>query len=144
MLLPSKAWQELFSLAKAQRAGFFMENTVPSSFRNAEEIVSQVMNDFPETRSSDKKLIIKVWEIQGFYLTEEQIKKLFKCLSSETIRRTRQKLNEKGMFLPSPQTWNKRHELAENHRNYHISKESNPRIRREYKFNPETQTYQVL
>jgi len=66
--------------------------------KNAEGLVKEILASYPETRSDDKKLILKVWEAQGLILTPEQ-KNLFKtCFSTETIRRTRQKIQEEGQF----------------------------------------------
>ena len=49
-------------------------------------------------RNSDKALLIRVWAKQGLVLDYHQTQKLFNAASSETIRRIRQKIQEKGMY----------------------------------------------
>lgn len=65
------------------------------------EIVEKVLSERPETRDNDRLLILQVWEEQGLVLTPEQ-KHIFKNIaSSETIRRTRQLLQEGGEYEAS-------------------------------------------
>ena len=49
-------------------------------------------------RDSDKALILWVWWQLGFQLTHEQMDKFMNLPSTETIRRLRQKLQEKGKY----------------------------------------------
>lgn len=65
-------------------------------------IIERILRDFPETRNSDKRLILKVWESQGLYLTEAQAYKFFEVSSPETIRRVRQKIQESGKYQADP------------------------------------------
>ena len=65
------------------------------------ETVEKVLSEKPETRDNDRLLIMNVWEEQGLVLTPEQ-KHVFKNIaSSETIRRTRQLLQEGGEYEAS-------------------------------------------
>ena len=64
---------------------------------NTTEIVSQILEEFPETKGNDKMLCYKVWE----RIAKENGEivwmpfNLFKILPAfETISRTRRKLNE--------------------------------------------------
>jgi len=65
----------------------------------------------PELRADDTKLIFSIWEDFGFRLTEEQRNKFSDICSAETIRRERQKLNEKGLLLPDVRVQKKRKAL---------------------------------
>jgi hypothetical protein len=63
------------------------------------KIIEQTLRDNPGTRNSDRKLILEVWRRQGFELTAYQEEMFWRVGSAESIRRTRQKLQEKGLFL---------------------------------------------
>lgn len=69
-----------------------------SDFKNVETIVKSVLRDNKETRNSDKKLILEVFKIQGLHLTEEQERMFMKCASPESIRRSRQRVQELGLY----------------------------------------------
>ena len=66
-------------------------------------VIEKVLREYPNTRNSDKELILQVWEQQGLVLNETQ-RRFFleKVIPPETIRRNRQKLQEKGLY-PSDQ-----------------------------------------
>jgi hypothetical protein len=74
--------------------------------------VERVLADEAETRANDRALIMKVWEFEGLHLSETQ-KRLFleKVSSPESVRRTRQKLQEAGHYLPSKKVQEFRKEL---------------------------------
>lgn len=72
-----------------------------SEFNNAEKLVTKILTENPECRNSDKELQIKAWEHQGLYLTPSQKNIFRQTISTETIRRTRQKLQEQGLFQPT-------------------------------------------
>ena len=72
--------------------------------RKAELLVRQILAQFPETRSDDKELIIRAWEAQGLILSFYQKQKLRTIFSNETIRRSRQKIQEEGLFPPDEKT----------------------------------------
>lgn len=75
--------------------------------------VRQKLESYPELRADDKKLIVAVWEDLGLSLTPEQQKKMFEVYAPESIRRVRQKLNERGIGLPDKRVQQKRKDLAE-------------------------------
>lgn len=75
----------------------------------ASVIIETVLKESPETRSSDKELYIKVWEHYGFYMSESQKAEFRELPSSETIRRIRQKLQEKGQYQASEKIARHRH-----------------------------------
>lgn len=49
-------------------------------------------------RQNDKLLCLSVWEDEGLYLSTSQQRKFMEVSSPETIRRTRQKVQEDGYF----------------------------------------------
>lgn len=67
------------------------------------DLTYQVLQDVPESRSDDRRLIEEVWKKCGLHLTEEQRYIFYASPSPETIRRTRQKINEIGQFKASPE-----------------------------------------
>lgn len=50
-------------------------------------------------RNSDKALIVRVWAEQDLHLNYHQLQKFFSVASPETMRRIRQKIQEKGQYL---------------------------------------------
>lgn len=59
------------------------------------DLVKKLLTEYPELRNSDKKLIWKVWEVQGVaktYITKQDF--MEKAELSETIRRARQLVME--------------------------------------------------
>ena len=69
------------------------------------KLVLEVLQDHEHARDSDRFLIEKVWERQGFRVTIP----LYVSLP-ETIRRVRQAIQEKGDLLPtSPEVCYRRH-----------------------------------
>ncbi len=99
-----------------------------SEILNAENLVKQILAECPETRSNDKELIIKVWEAQGLYLSDEQLEIFKKCFSTETIRRTRQKLQEEGLYPATENIQNKRRKLEQQTRDFFVSNKSTRKI----------------
>lgn len=69
---------------------------------NITSTVKMLLNQFPETRDNDDVLIVKVWaeehpeiKVKGYLLKDFTLAfKAGKFSSTETIRRTRQKLQE--------------------------------------------------
>lgn len=59
------------------------------------DLIKKLLSDFPETRNSDKILIWKVWEVTG-HAYGDHISKggFFNAISTESIRRARQKVQE--------------------------------------------------
>lgn len=61
--------------------------------------VIQILKDSPEARNSDRELLVQYMQVEGMNLSPKQIE-IFKDMASpETIRRTRQSLQEDGRFL---------------------------------------------
>ena len=67
-------------------------------------VVKQVLANYPETRDNDKELLIKTWEHLGLYLSQGQQDKFKHIASPETIRRTRQKIQEGGLYPATERT----------------------------------------
>lgn len=77
------------------------------------KIVERILRDNPDARNSDKILRYEVWEYQGFRLNDTQKRFYFeKLIDPETIRRTRQKLQERGLYPSDKAVKKRREELA--------------------------------
>ena len=74
-------------------------------------IVEKLLRDTPATRNDDILLILKVWELEGLNLTPEQKIKFKQVSKPETIRRTRQKIQEER-YKPVEAVGQARKELA--------------------------------
>ena len=61
-------------------------------------IVEQTLANKPDTRDSDKLLLLDVWYKLGFGFSETQRKRFMDMPSAETITRIRRKLQEKGKY----------------------------------------------
>jgi len=75
------------------------------------KLVERILELKPEARDDDRLLMLYVWQIQGLHFSEGQLKAFKKASSPESIRRTRQKLQEEGKFKPSEEVEEKRYEL---------------------------------
>lgn len=75
--------------------------------------VERVLSVNTNARNDDKVLMLQVWEIEGFYLTENQKKAFMQSSSPESIRRMRQKMQEEGKYRASEAVEQKRYELFE-------------------------------
>lgn len=62
-----------------------------------------------KTRDNDKLLMLAVWEIEGFFLSDVQKSKFMEVSSPETIRRMRQKLQEEGKYKASEEVGEERY-----------------------------------
>ncbi len=60
-------------------------------------LIKKLLRDYPDTRNSDKELQWKIWEYQGAVINNCITKQnwIYKAKLSETIRRTRQKIQER-------------------------------------------------
>ena len=65
--------------------------------------VQSILKSVPKTRDSDKELQIIYLQKSGMNLSPEQIALFKRMPSMETIRRTRQAIQEKGKYLASPE-----------------------------------------
>lgn len=68
----------------------------------------------PDTRSSDKKLLLTYWEKQGLILTPEQKRKFMDCTTAESITRARRKL--KVDYPATEEVTEKRYDLFHQYR----------------------------
>jgi len=60
--------------------------------------VEYILKNKPDARNSDKKLLIYYMQLKGMQLSEDQMKRFYDMASPETIRRTRQSLQEEGKY----------------------------------------------
>lgn len=65
------------------------------------ERVESILRHVPSARNSDKVLLITFMQKFGLELTEKQIELFKKMPSVETIRRTRQSIQEQGKYPPT-------------------------------------------
>lgn len=65
----------------------------------SESVINQ-LEDHEQARNSDKALLAYVLKAKGINLSQAQIDVIL-AVNFESIRRTRQKLNEKGLYLPT-------------------------------------------
>jgi len=79
--------------------------------------VARILAQKPETRDNDKLLMLYVWQIEGLNLSESQLKKWKEVSSPESIRRMRQKLQEDGQYLASPEVEEHRYQMYTETRN---------------------------
>lgn len=70
---------------------------------NITERVKNIMQAVPATRSSDKELLIVYMQKAGMDLTPSQIAMYRELPSMESIRRIRQKIQENGELLATPE-----------------------------------------
>jgi hypothetical protein len=73
--------------------------------------VARILDQKPEARDNDKLLMLQVWEIEGFYLSDKQREAFMRISSPESIRRMRQKFQEEGQYLASPEVDEKRYQM---------------------------------
>ena len=81
----------------------------------ADNLIKYCFAYWPETKSNDRLLFLKVWDLQGFKLTPQQQTMFLKVvLSPETISRRRRKIQEDARekldtkYLPRPEVLEKR------------------------------------
>lgn len=67
--------------------------------RNLTPMIKSILRNNPQARASDRVLIIEVLQHLGADLSEYQISKI-KSVNFESVRRTRQKIQERGEYLP--------------------------------------------
>ena len=73
-------------------------------YLSAKKLIENILKENPETRGSDKRLMLKVWKTQGLEFSQDLQSKFLKALSPEVIRRTRQKIQQEGRCLPEEKT----------------------------------------
>ncbi len=78
--------------------------------------IEQALRDYPETRDSDRKLMIKVWELQLGKPFGEKFRQWFetKAIAAETVTRTRRKFQEQSRYRATKPVENQRYEKFKN------------------------------
>lgn len=78
------------------------------------KLVEKALQQWPETRNSDRKLILAVWYLQDPDY-EDNFRHFFqnKAISPETIRRTRQKFQMDGKYRATEEIEEQRYKLFE-------------------------------
>lgn len=64
-------------------------------------VVEAILRDQPETRDSDRELLISIMQRYGIELTPRQIVAFRHMPSMETVRRVRQKIQSEGRYTAS-------------------------------------------
>jgi hypothetical protein len=73
------------------------------------QLIKAILLNYPETRDSDKRLMLKVWEAQGGGFSERQIDFLtHKAMSPDTISRIRRRLRQTGVVSGTEDIENER------------------------------------
>jgi len=73
-----------------------------NEYKNISLVVEETLRDYPQTRGSDKRLILEVWQKEGLILSQEQEDFISAmCSSPESITRVRRKVNEGGLYRPT-------------------------------------------
>lgn len=102
--------------------------SISTQFRAAEEVVRDMLKNNPETRNSDMELLFAIWQENGVGLTTFQKETIKNCFTPETIRRTRQKIQENGEYLPTEKIKTGRRALQKEHHDYHREYTPAPKI----------------
>ncbi|MEM2566932.1 MAG: hypothetical protein QXH20_00450 [Candidatus Bathyarchaeia archaeon] len=92
----------------------------PANLKDVETCVRYILAHYPNTRNNDKLLMLYYWQT----IDQIPIPKTFwhdfltKATHPETIRRTRQKIQAQGNYLPTPETQQKRKNLTQRFKEY--------------------------
>ncbi len=89
--------------------------------------VENLLRDYSVCRDSDKALLVYYLQSKGMNLTKEQMLLFKKLPSMETIRRTRQVLQERGKYPASPKVEEARYEKYKEMR-YNIQQDDPEKI----------------
>lgn len=76
--------------------------------------VEYILDRYPQTRHSDKELIMTYWK-EVDRITE--LEEVLGATKAETIRRARQKFNQDGLYLPAKEVQLERKRYADEMRN---------------------------
>lgn len=91
------------------------------------DLIKQLLERDPSLRDSDRRLIWEVWKLQGLadknYITYDNF---MKAESPETIRRTRQKLQETKSYLRSNESVQRAKKVKESSKGTFIFREHTP------------------
>jgi hypothetical protein len=76
--------------------------------------VKRMLQTHPEDRSSDKRRLLDVWELEGLGLSDTQ-RRIFmdKCTTPESVTRARRLLKEE--YPPTDEVDQRRYELFQQH-----------------------------
>lgn len=74
--------------------------------------VREILLEKPETRDSDRKLMLEAWDRGGLHLTDKQRQLFMKLPSAESLTRARRKLQENGALRGKPEVTQARIEQA--------------------------------
>lgn len=75
------------------------------------DLVERALKEYPETRSSDRKLMMTVWWYQDAnYMTDFKHFFQYVALMPESITRARRKLQEQGRYLPTKEVEDQRYQ----------------------------------
>ena len=69
--------------------------------KTVQEKVEQALKTNEKARNSDRVLMGIIWQQEGFNMTDEQKKLFMELTNPESIRRERQKFQEKGLYPAS-------------------------------------------
>lgn len=78
--------------------------------------VETVLRDHPDARDDYKLLVKYVYESRGLFLTEEQLRILKTCPTSESITRNARMVWQSHKYLPSQAIREKRHMAVQDYR----------------------------
>ena len=73
--------------------------------------VLRCLQQDPATRNSDRLLMLQVWDIEGLGLSDSQKERFMHVSSPESIRRTRQKIQQNGQYTATDTVKRNRKEL---------------------------------
>ena len=99
----------------------------PRSVNKVYEKVIHVLTNYPTARGNDKELIWRVWTIfdGADEILPDDVRERFErwllsdaATTPETIRRTRQAVQEQGLYRPNQHVYQARHEKAEEYRRF--------------------------
>ena len=78
------------------------ESEVKMKLKNAETMVRYIMAHFPETRSNDKLLMLRYWELADGIRIPRTFWRDFmkKATTPETITRVRRRIQQQQEYLP--------------------------------------------
>lgn len=72
--------------------------TILDTLPLADRMVGAVLRDVEDARKDDRILLLEVWDRQGLHLNKDQKAMFMRVMSAETIRRSRQLIQEKGFY----------------------------------------------
>jgi hypothetical protein len=84
---------------------------IPSR-KEGRRLIEKALTEYPKTRKSKRLLIVCVWTLQDKTWKDRPDEFIaYEAINPETIRRTCQRLQEKGMYLPEPEVVESNYEL---------------------------------